>query len=76
MFRITLDDKGQLTDAKTHVKAAREEWAEYVTQAGQQGAQTPTPPGNDGGASHTPSRAAMVAQRHYDALYGVQKGDQ
>lgn len=49
--KIEVDDDGKLKDAKSHVKAAREEWAEYVVKSGQQGAQTVTPPGGAGGGS-------------------------
>ena len=49
--KIELDEDGKLKDAKTHVKAVREEWAEYVNKQGTQGAQTPTPPTNGGGSA-------------------------
>ena len=71
--KIEVDDEGVLKDAKNHVKAVREEWAEYVAKDGQQGAKTETPPAGQG-EDHQPSRAAMVAKRHYEAVYGV-KGE-
>lgn len=46
---IVLDDDGKLKDAKNHVKAVREEWAEYVVKQGTKGAETSTPPGGTGG---------------------------
>lgn len=46
--KIEVDDDGKLKDAKSHVKAVREEWAEYVVKSGQQGVQTATPPGGAG----------------------------
>lgn len=49
--KIELDEDGKLKDAKEHVKAAREEWAEYVVKSGQHGAQTATPPGRSNGYS-------------------------
>lgn len=49
--KIEVDDDGNLKDAKTHVKAVREEWAEYVNKQGTQGAQTSTPPTNGGGSA-------------------------
>lgn len=49
--KIEVDDDGKLKDAKTHVKAVREEWAEYVNKSGQQGANTATPPGGAGGGT-------------------------
>lgn len=70
---IELGDDGKLKDAKDHIKAVREEWAEYVTKKEQRGADVQTPPDNNGGGNQ-PSRAAMVAKKHYEALYGT-KGD-
>ena len=71
---VELDDDGKLKDAKNHIKSVREEWAEYITKTQQQGAETSTPPSRHGD-SHTPSRAAMVAKKHYEAIYGAPKGD-
>ena len=68
--KIELDEDGKLKDAKDHVKAVREDWAEYISKVEKKGAQTATPPGGAGGETHTPSRAAMIAKRHYEAIYG------
>ena len=46
---VELDDDGKLKDAKSHIKAVREEWAEYVNKTGQQGAYTATPPSRGSG---------------------------
>lgn len=46
---IELEDDGKLKDAKTHIKAVREEWAEYITRTEKRGADTSTPPSNTGG---------------------------
>lgn len=73
---IEVDDSGALKDAKTHVKAVREEWAAYIAKTEQKGAETSTPPGGSGDGGNTPSRAAQVAKRHYETLYGTMKGDQ
>lgn len=52
--KIELDDDGKLKDAKAHVKAVREEWAEYIVKQGTKGAETSTPPvGGGGGGSLT-----------------------
>ena len=47
--KIELDADGKLKDANDHIKAAREEWAEYVTTTTTTGAKTSTPPANNGG---------------------------
>ena len=47
--KIELDTDGKLKGANDHIKAAREEWAEYVTTTTTTGAKTSTPPANNGG---------------------------
>lgn len=47
--KIELDGDGKLKDAKDHIKAAKEEWAEYVTTTTQKGAAASNPPDNNGG---------------------------
>lgn len=47
--KIELDEDGKLKGANDHIKAAREEWAEYVTTTTTTGAKTSTPPVNNGG---------------------------
>ena len=47
--KIELEADGKLKDANDHIKAVREEWAEYVTTTTTTGAKTSTPPANNGG---------------------------
>ena len=47
--KIELDADGKLKGANDHIKAVREEWAEYVTTTTTTGAKTSTPPENNGG---------------------------
>ena len=51
--KIELDADGKLKGANDHIKAVREEWAEYVTTTTTTGAKTSTPPVNNGGAKLT-----------------------
>ena len=53
--KIELDADGKLKGANDHIKAVREEWAEYVTTTTTTGAKTSTPPVNNGGAKLTKS---------------------
>ena len=46
--KIELDENGKLKGANDHIKAVREEWAEYVTTTTTTGAKTSTPPANNG----------------------------
>ena len=47
--KIELGEDGKLKGENDHIKAAREEWAEYVTTTTTTGAKTSTPPANNGG---------------------------
>ncbi len=47
--KIELGEDGKLKGANDHIKAAREEWAEYVTTTTTTGAKTSNPPVNNGG---------------------------
>lgn len=47
--KIELDADGKIKGANDHIKAVREEWAEYVTTTTTTGAKTSTPPANNGG---------------------------
>lgn len=51
--KIELGADGKLKDANYHIKAVREEWAEYVTTTTTTGARTSTPPANNGGTKMT-----------------------
>ena len=51
--KIELDTDGKLKGANDHIKAVREEWAEYVTTTTTTGAKTSTPPANNGNSGVT-----------------------
>ena len=51
--KIELDSDGKVKGANDHIKAVREEWAEYVTTTTTTGAKTSTPPANTSGAKLT-----------------------
>ena len=51
--KIELGEDGKLKGANDHIKAVREEWAEYVTTTTTTGAKTSNPPANTGGAKLT-----------------------
>lgn len=48
---VELDDTGKVKDAKNHIKALREEWADNVLHTTITGVATPNPPANNGGKS-------------------------
>ena len=51
--KIELGADGKLKGASDHIKAVKEEWAEYVTTTTTTGAKTSNPPANGGGAKMT-----------------------
>ena len=61
--KIELGSDGKLKGANDHIKAARDEWAEYVTTTTTTGAKTSTPPANTGGAKLT--KAEIYAKDEY-----------
>jgi hypothetical protein len=69
---LELDEDGKFKDAENLKKSIKEEWAEFIPVDGKQGADVKTPPQGDGGAgAYTPSRAAQVAAKRYEMLYGT-----
>ena len=61
--KIELGEDGKLKGANDHIKAVRDEWAEYVTTTTTTGAKTSTPPANTGGAKLT--KAEIYAKDEY-----------
>ena len=51
--KIEIDSDGKLKGANDHIKAVREEWAEYVTTTTTTGAKTSTPPANNHAKNYT-----------------------
>lgn len=51
--KIELEADGKLKGANDHIKAVKEEWAEYVTTTTTTGAKTSNPPANNGGTKLT-----------------------
>jgi hypothetical protein len=69
---LELDEDGKFKDAENLKKSIKEEWAEFIPVDGKQGADVKTPPQGDGGAgAYIPSRAAQVAAKRYEMLYGT-----
>ena len=61
--KIELGADGKLKGANDHIKAVRDEWAEYVTTTTTTGAKTSTPPANTGGSKLT--KAEIYAKDEY-----------
>jgi predicted ribosome quality control (RQC) complex YloA/Tae2 family protein len=61
---VEIGEDGKLKNAKELVKAAREEWAEYIVKTDQQGVNTPNPPGGKGSETMTKEQIMAVKDRN------------
>ena len=59
--KIELESDGKLKGASDHIKAVKEEWAEYVTTTTTTGAKTSNPPANNGGSGNGKTREEILA---------------
>ena len=63
--KIELGEDGKLKGANDHIKAVRDEWAEYVTTTTTTGAKTSTPPANNGGSVKTKEEIYKMENGRY-----------
>jgi hypothetical protein len=68
---IEFGEDGKLKDVDKLKESIKKEWSEFITKEETKGADTKTPPDGQGGNPHTPSRAAQVAAKRYEMLYGT-----
>ena len=65
--KIELGEDGKLKGANDHIKAAREEWAEYVTTTTTTGAKTSTPPANNHAKNYTTAEIKNMSAAEINA---------
>ena len=65
--KIELDENGKLKGANDHIKAVREEWAEYVTTTTTTGAKTSTPPANNPAKNYTTAEIKNMSAAEINA---------
>lgn len=70
MSKIELDADGKIKDSKTVVDGIKSEWADFIVTEGKKGADTATPPANDGGVDYD----KMSDSDYYKATYEAKKG--
>lgn len=73
--KIELDENGNEKDGEGIKKGILENWADYVSRSGRNGASTPHPPENNGNGGKEKSRAAEIAEKYHEELYGKIKED-
>jgi len=61
---------GSFTKAAEIEANAKEEWADFIVTAKETGVESATPPENNGGKDRAPSRAAILAQKYQEQMYG------
>lgn len=74
---IELDENDAIKDADKKVEGIKTEYADYIVKTSAKGEDPETPPGGDGGQGGGAklSRAAQLAQKHNERLYGVKGED-
>lgn len=70
---IEIDADGTIKDAEKLTESIKSEWGDFITTDGKQGANTPTPPANNGGNTNQPSRAAQMVTQYQNEHYGKAK---
>ena len=65
--KIELGEDGKLKGANDHIKAVRDEWAEYVTTTTTTGAKTSTPPANNPAKNYTTAEIKNMSAAEINA---------
>lgn len=71
--KMELDKDGNLVDADKHSETIKKDWSGFISTTEVKNTNPETPPGGIGGGN-APSRAAQVAMKHYENIYG-KKGE-
>lgn len=61
---------GKFSKADDLEKDAKEEWADFIVTTKETGVDSATPPENNGGQEKKPSRAAELARKYQEQMYG------
>ena len=72
---LEFDEDGKIKDSDKVKESIKSEWSDFIAKEEKKGAETETPPKGQGGEGHVPSRAAQIAAKHYEAVYGKQEGN-
>lgn len=72
---IEILEDGKIKDVDTLKENAKKEWADFIVEAGTQGANVATPPANNGGGNNGASYASAFAKQFYEGRYGKVKED-
>ena len=67
---IELDDEGKIKDSKTLTENIKNEWSDFIVEAGERGASVSKPPQNNGASSTRASVASQRVANFYKERYG------
>ena len=67
---IELDDEGKIKDSKTLTENIKNEWSDFIVEAGERGASVPKRPQHNGGSSTRASVASQRVANFYKERYG------
>lgn len=70
---VELDKDGNVKDADSRKATVKEQYPEFIETQGSKGADVNKPPKGSGGDDKKKSRAAQVAAKYYDNVYGAAK---
>ena len=73
---ITLDKDNKISDADKLEGTIKTEWADFIESSHKEGADPAKPPAGSGGNSGNVSPVVAMYKQHYEALNGVQKGNE
>lgn len=73
--KLELNENGEINGEEELATETKTEWADFVVETSVQGADTPTPPQNNGGNKDDTSAATARAKQFYANKYGTQKGE-
>lgn len=68
---LKIKEDGTLENADKLTESIKAEWSDFITTSEKKGASVETPPGNDGGSGRKPGRAAEIANRYHEGMYGA-----
>lgn len=73
--KIEFEEDGKVKDSESIKESIKENWSDYIAVSGQEGASVATPPANNGNGGNAKSRAAEIAEKYHNDLYGKTKED-
>ena len=63
LSKVELEEDGKIKDASNIKKSIKEDWADFITTTSEKGADTATPPANNGGSTKTKADIMAIKDR-------------